>query len=168
MKWIKKIYDVFCGIEGFILVCIILLNIGPYFINMKPYVLTNGSMEPTLHTGSMVYVTTDVEASDIEAGDIIAFQLGDKTNVTHRVVEVNQESECFITKGDANQAVDFEPVPFESLIGITKFSIPYFGYFMGWLNTLQGKIIIVGLFVSQLILNYLLNDTEENNHEQEI
>lgn len=84
---------------------------------MEHYVVLSGSMEPEIHTGAMVYVDKNVTVENIETGDVIAF----KTNtmlVTHRVTEKDDKNKNFITKGDANENVDFAPVPYDMYEGL--------------------------------------------------
>lgn len=59
-------------------------------------------------------------------GDVITYMLGSDTTtvMTHRVVEIREAERMFLTKGDANELVDAEPVSFDRLIGKPVFCIP--------------------------------------------
>ena len=86
--------------------------------------------------------------------------------VTHRVVEKNNKSKTFVTKGDANKTNDFAPVEYSQLVGKTEFSIPYFGYLMNYIHSIKGMVILVAVVFSQILLSYLLKDDEENEKEE--
>lgn len=73
-----------------------------------------GSMAPGMPTGSLM-VSSPLSPDDVEVGMIIEFTSGRDGDrvITHRVVEVNRNTTgdlWFVTKGDANQAVDSDPV----------------------------------------------------------
>ncbi len=160
---LKKINDIVLSIETVVLIAIVLLNVFPWFINMEHYVVLSGSMEPVIHTGAMVYVDKNATVENIKVGDIIAF----KTNtmlVTHRVEKKDDKSKMFITKGDANENVDFAPVPYNMYVGKTVFSIPYFGYIMNYVHSIQGMVILVTVVISQGLLSRLLKDDEEDEN----
>lgn len=118
-------------------------------------------MEPAIQTGSIAYVKKGVDAQDIQVNDIIAFHINEDKFVTHRVIEIDNTQKVFITKGDANENADFSPIPFENLMGETVFHIPYLGYVMQWLSTIQGKLIFVGICLSQYLIYYLFKEEEE-------
>ena len=48
----------------------------------------------------------------------------------------------FITKGDANETADLEPVPANNIVGKTVFSLPYAGYVINFAQTTTGYITI--------------------------
>lgn len=160
-KIVRKFNNAMFLIEIILLLSITLLNYVPFLFQIKPYVVMSGSMEPVIHVGSMAYVNRGIESEDIKVGDIITFNINLGTYVTHRVVEIDSESKYFITKGDANDIND-APVPFDNFVGKTEFSIPYFGYVMDWLANGKNKIILIGVFISQTLLNLLLKEENEN------
>ena len=161
-KILKKINDIVISIETVVLIAVVVLNVFPWFINMEHYVVLSGSMEPEIHTGAMVYVDKNVTVENIETGDVIAF----KTNtvlVTHRVEKKDDKNKVFITKGDANENVDFAPVPYGMYVGKTLFSIPYFGYIMKYVHSLTGVVILITVAISQSLLSRLLKDDPDEN-----
>lgn len=164
---IRKMNDIVTYIVCILAIAIILLNAVPYLLNMNSYVVLSGSMEPNIHTGSMAYVYKNISIEEIETGDIIAFQT-DSALVTHRVVGKDDKNKVFITKGDANENVDFAPVPYDMFLGKTIFSIPYFGYLMSYINSTKGKIIIVTMVLVIFLSHYLLDNNEEDEKENEL
>ena len=109
------------------------------------YVVLSGSMSPAFEAGSLV-VVRPAEAEEIAVGDIITYrEPGEGAKLTtHRVVEVEDENGLqFITKGDANEVVDQEPVPAENLVGKVVFAIPYAGYVADFAQSPQGLVTLV-------------------------
>lgn len=117
------------------------------------YVVKSGSMEPAIQTGSVVYVKS-VPAEDIQEGDVITFadsRTGPPT--THRVIDKRGSGDSlrFITKGDANEEADVEPVYPDQIIGVVMFSIPYLGYAVEFMSTKLGWFLFVVIPVLLLI-----------------
>ena len=46
----------------------------------------------------------------------------------------------FITKGDANQKKDMNPIPYENFIGKVALNLPSLGYIAQIITSLEGKI----------------------------
>ncbi len=102
-----------------------------------------GSMGKSYPVGSLI-IAEKCSADSIKVGDVISFVADEKlTTVTHRVAEVDSEDRVFITKGDANNAVDKNPVPYENLIGRVRFKLSKAGYAVIWAHTKGGKVCIV-------------------------
>ena len=75
--------------------------------------------------------------------------------VTHRVVENDASNRQFITKGDANQQNDMNPVPYGNLIGRVEKHYPVIGGVMAGLTTGMGKIYLLMILAAGVILNFL-------------
>lgn len=75
-------------------------------------VVLSGSMSGALEIDDLVITRA---TGDYELGDIIIFQGGGGMVVTHRIIETDERG--FITKGDANNAADPEPVPRDAVLG---------------------------------------------------
>ena len=106
------------------------LGIFPVF----PSIIVSQSMEPVISKGDLVFVQkTDTEKLDV--GDIIQYQLDD-IQVFHRIisVEYSQGIKYFITKGDANNAEDPNPVMEAQVMGEYLGRIPYIGWPSLWLR----------------------------------
>ena len=74
-------------------------------------VVMSGSMEPNLPVGSFVVIK---EQDDYQPGDIITYNYNNEISVTHRLLEINNET--VIVQGDANPIPDPE-FPREDIIG---------------------------------------------------
>lgn len=123
----------------------------PKLFGIRIYGVLTGSMTPVYSIDGVVYVM-EKDPEDIQTGDAITFMMGTNTQnvMTHRVVEIKDG--FFITKGDANNAADPEPVAFERLIGKVVFFIPGFAKVAELVDSMTGKCVIVMLFASAFIL----------------
>lgn len=137
---------------------VLILTIGvifvPKFFGIEPMIVLSGSMEPTYHVGSLLYVK-DANPDEIKEGDPITFYISDDTLVTHRVVEVDTVNKQYTTKGDANETIDGAPVSFDQVLGTPVFNIPKLGYLGDKLSSLSGKIIYITIIVVVIILMFL-------------
>lgn len=88
----------------------------PKIFGIQPMIVLSGSMEPTYHVGSLLYIK-NADANEIAVGDPITFYLDDNTLVTHRVVEIDKKNQTYTTKGDANEKEDGSPVSFDKVLG---------------------------------------------------
>jgi signal peptidase len=106
----------------------------------RMYVVKSGSMEPKIHTGSVVI---DHKANNYNLKDVITFKVqNSKDTVTHRIYKINADK-SFTVKGDANKTADPDPVQKTNVVGKVLFSIPFLGYFIAFLRTLPGLIIFI-------------------------
>ena len=112
--------------------------------NYKVLVVLSGSMEPAIHTGSVVAVKP---AAEYNIGDVITFGESDKdsTPVTHRISDISLQDgkPVFTTKGDANNDIDGEPVQLADIQGKVLFSIPFLGYVLEFVRTPLGFTMVV-------------------------
>lgn len=127
----------------------LLLSLGaPAALGMRPLVVLSGSMEPALHVGD-VTVTRGIRPADANVGDVVTFenpQTGNPT--THRVRSVRRLGSGryeFMTKGDANNAVERWTLPATGKLGRTVYRVPVAGRAMLWIRTPVGWITFVVL-----------------------
>ena len=122
---------------------------GARIVGVQVYSVLSGAMEPTYHTGSIVYVRR-IDPADIQAGTVITFLLDENTVATHRVVEVVPDADDpsvlrFRTKGDANDAPDSALVHENNVIGTPVWTIPYLGYAAEFLQKPAGRALTVAV-----------------------
>lgn len=130
-------------------------------------IVQSGSMEPAISTGSVVFVA-EHPPDTVSEGDIITFSDDEGYLITHRVHEVHrtETSFRFITKGDANENADPEPVYRSNyvgkvpeidlpLLGTYYLTIPFMGYVVSFSNTGVGWLVLVVAPVMLLIANEL-------------
>ncbi len=150
----KKVWNFVTTIVLVIMILIIGVIYIPKFVGYEPMVVLSGSMEPTYHTGSLLYVK-EVDESDIKVGDAITFYIDDDTLVTHRVVSIDSDNSTYSTKGDANEVADNNAVSYENVLGKPIFNIPQLGYLAQKLSSLSGKIIYGTILIVVLILMFM-------------
>lgn len=156
-KILKRVWAVFKIIITVIIIALVAILFIPRLFGMKPLVVLSGSMEPTYHVGSLIYVE-NIEVEDIKVGDALTYEknMGSGvSNVTHRVVRIDNENEVFYTKGDANGSEDSIPTSFSNIVGKPAFTIPYLGYFAVFMGTQMGKIIGLTVIAILLIIFFL-------------
>jgi signal peptidase len=114
-------------------------------------VVLSGSMEPRIHTGSVV-VSHPSDLGSVNAGDIITFRSPQNGKfTTHRVISVeNSPSLFFRTKGDANASPDPFIVGYQSVVGKVCFNVAYLGYVTLFIKSRLGLILV--LYLPALIL----------------
>ena len=133
-----RIYKV---IQAMLLVMTVSLIMGLGFLivilDINPYVIISGSMEPELPVGSVCLV--DCQQKEPEAGDIISYKAKD-TIITHRVIEKTDGG--YITKGDSNSVADPGIVKPKQIFGTVICRIPKVGYAVMFMRTLKGIVLI--------------------------
>ncbi|GIN71387.1 S26 family signal peptidase [Bacillus sp. J14TS2] len=110
----------------------------------------SGSMEPEMPVGSIILVQLTDENSTFTNGDVITFRTDENILITHRILEIENGGQRFITKGDNNNGPDVEPVMNQNIVGkYSGVAVPYVGYIFHYLNTKQGAFLLLflpGLF----------------------
>ena len=97
-------------------------------LGFTPTIIGSGSMQPALNPGDITIIIS-TPPSTIEVGDIIQYRTADAP-ITHRVTDTYTSggSRWFITKGDANNAPDPDPVGQDQVMGKVVFTIPQLGW----------------------------------------
>lgn len=174
MKTVKKIWEGITTILVALVVILAVLLVGVRFFGLQVFTVLSGSMEPTYHTGALIYVK-EVDYKEIEPGQVITFMLDEKTIATHRVVEVVPDNEDptvlrYKTKGDANEAEDGSLVHYKNVLGTPVFTIPYLGYLANFIQHPPGMYIAISAGAILLILVFLpdilFDDEEEKNGKE--
>lgn len=110
-------------------VCLVMVWFGVGFLGVRPTVVGGASMEPAMELGDIA-VVREVRSETIEVDDVVSYRRLDGVGVLHRVVGVQNvgDSRVFITKGDANDTPDMEPVRPSQIKGKVVFVIPKLGW----------------------------------------
>ena len=158
-KGFIKAYNIVTNILIFGVVLLAAVLVLPRFMGFKVFSVLSGSMEPTYHTGSLIYVK-EVDYRDLKQGDVITFMLSDDLVATHRIVEIvpdeeNEEVIRFRTKGDANDMEDGKLVHYKNVIGKPEFTIPYLGYVAMYIQTPPGSYVALAAGAFILMLAFL-------------
>lgn len=168
MKTVRKIWDVVTSVLVAAVVVLAVLLVGARLVGFQVFTVLSGSMEPTYHTGALIYVK-EVDYKEIEPGQVITFMLDEDTVATHRVVEVVPDEEDstvlrYRTKGDANDSEDGSLVHYKNILGTPVFTIPYLGYLANYIQNPPGMYIAISVgavFLLLVFLPDLLFDDEE-------
>jgi len=156
---LKKIWNTISNVLVALVVILALLLVGARIVGLQVFTVLSGSMEPTYHTGSLIYVKK-VDPYTIKEGQPITFMLDENTVATHRVVGVVPDEEDptvirFRTKGDANEAEDGSLVHYKNVIGTPIFSIPYLGYVANYIQHPPGMYIAISVGAVLLLLVFI-------------
>ncbi|MBQ3021264.1 MAG: signal peptidase I [Bacilli bacterium] len=114
------------------------------------YTIISPSMEPNVKVYDVVVDLNVFNEDHIKVGDIITFisqsNISKGLTVTHRVVQIIENEDgtkSFITKGDNNTKTDQAPVNINDIIGKVLFKIPQLGRVQFLLAEKFGWIIII-------------------------
>lgn len=104
----------------------------------QPIAVLSGSMSPTFNRGDAVIIEklNTREKNELKKGDIIQFVSGTKY-VVHRINDITNDeygNKLFITKGDHNNAIDYDKVHLENVKGKVAAIVPFIGYPSVWLS----------------------------------
>ena len=171
-KTVFKIWNVISSILLGILLLLAILLAGVRLFGLRPLTVLSGSMEPTYHVGSLIYVKS-VDYTELEPGDVITFMLDEDTLATHRIVEVVPDAEDptvlrFRTKGDANDVEDGGLVHYKNVVGTPVFSIPMLGYLASYIQNPPGMYIAISVGAILLLLIFIpdLFSDDEGDHKK--
>ncbi len=156
---IKKAWSIVSSVLVALVVILALLLVGARLVGLQVFTVLSGSMEPTYHTGSLIYVKK-VDPYTITEGTPITFMLDENTIATHRVVGIVPDEDDptvirFRTKGDANEAEDGSLVHYKNVIGTPIFSIPYLGYAADYIQHPPGMYIAISAGALLLLLMFI-------------
>ena len=116
-------------------------------LDVKTMVVTGGSMAPAIKVGDAVVMKPGAVGS-IQVGDVITYSpYSEHRSVTHRVVAIKEIEgrTYFQTQGDSNLTPDPDLAPAESVYGKIVFTLPKFGYLLGFAATRLGVLLLFGL-----------------------
>jgi len=156
---IKKIWNWFTTVLVVVVVVLAVLLVGARLVGFQVFSVLSGSMEPTYHVGSLIYVRT-VDIAELQSGDVITFMLDETTVATHRIVDVVQDETDpsvirFRTKGDANEAEDGSLVHYKNVIGTPVFTVPKLGYLASYIQNPPGTYAAISAGAILLLLVFL-------------
>ena len=164
----KKIWDSITTLLVLLTLAFAISLMGCRLFGYQVYNVISGSMAPSYQVGDLLYVKP-VAPEEVSVGDPITFVMNENLVVaTHRVVDIDEESQFFITKGDANKDVDAAPVHFNNLIGVPQFRLPFLGYISNFVQHPPGSYLTIGFCIVLLAAVFLpdLLFKEDNEEEQ--
>ena len=158
-KTAKKIWNMITSIIVALAVLLAIALVGVRLIGFQVFTVLSGSMEPTYHVGSLIYVKK-ADYKELQSGDVITFMLDEDTIATHRIVEVVPDETDpsvlrFRTKGDANEAEDGSLVHYKNVVGTPVFTIPKLGYLANYIQNPPGMYVAISVGAVLLLLVFL-------------
>jgi signal peptidase len=165
-KAILKACNTMTTILVAIVVLLAILLVGPRAVGMQVFVVLSGSMEPTYHTGSIIYVK-DVDPMTLQEGDPVTFRAAEDTIVTHRIIEVipdeeNPNNRYFRTKGDANEVEDGGVTACDYIVGKPVFTVPQLGYLAAYIQEPPGIYVAISAAAGMMLLVLLIDSFTED------
>lgn len=155
MTTLKKIWNIVSTVLVVLMVLCAVFLMGSRLMGFRCFNIISPSMEPEYGVGDLIYVK-EVDPATIKEGDVITFLLNEDLVVgTHRVVRVDAENQRLYTKGDANEIEDQDPVHFNNVIGVPKFSIPKLGYVSDFVQNPPGMYITIGVGIFLILLVFV-------------
>lgn len=178
-KSFKKVLKCLGTAFNVILIAIVLVNvytIAARIITKKQVIPVFGLSTALVETGSMEGDNEDsisgfslifmVKAREYKIGDVITFDSGGSVPTTHRIVGVDEDG--FITKGDFNTTQDAEKVREEQIIGKVFLEIPGVGYFVHWMKTPLGSMLLVVVCLLIIGVPIFFKSSDENGDESSV
>ncbi len=152
-----RLVPVLCNILGIL----ILLSVIAFYLPVtvarikgeEIYNVVSGSMEPEIAVGSVIYVEP-VPPESVEEGEVVAFRSGGSV-IAHRVVKNRIGEGELITKGDANEENDMNPVKYSELVGRVSWHCPVVGGLLEVCTSPVGKVYIICFAACGAMLNML-------------
>lgn len=170
MRWVSNLVTIVLGllliVTMYAAVSSRLSNGTPTIFGQQWYEVLSGSMEPRIHTGSVIFDKPIANGSNLKVGDVITFKApnqeygANELIITHRIHKiVHQNGQLmFQTKGDANNAPDPSLVPSSSVIAqYDNFTIPYLGYYLNFTKTKLGVALLLILPGALLIISTMVS-----------
>ncbi len=119
---------------------------------VNTYIVKSSSMEPDIKTGSLILVekfNSNEIFSKIHVGDDITYKVGNDTVITHRIMEINEDSDQIITKGIKNNNTG-ETINSSMVVGKVFLVIPFVGYIFNYYVIL---LLILGIIFVYIGVN---------------
>ncbi len=148
----------FIGTFLFIFLFLIASPLLPFNKLPQLFIVTSGSMEPLVKSGSLALVKK-VSPSSLKVGDIIAFTspYNSKETILHRIYAFKSNSPLLIsTKGDDNSDLDQWDITESAIKGQYIFSLPYLGKFIAFIQKPFGYFIFICFPAIFLVFSELL------------
>lgn len=151
---------------GAVLAILVLARGLPAVTGGSTLVVGGPSMEPTIPLGSVV-LAVPVDPAELRVGDIVSVRMGPANAMfTHRIVRavVLPAGLHFETRGDANEDPDPSLVPASRVIGRMAFTLPFAGYGVSALGSIQGAMLVLSLSLALLAGAWLLESAESDQY----
>lgn len=133
----------------------LLINFLPHYFGVDNYVVVTNSMEPTINVGSAVWVNRNFDIAELEVDDIIAFYQDINEDsideiIIHYVANISIDGSDNYSIQTKREGVvgstywDDWTLTSEDVVGVYTFHISYIGKFFLFINSVFGKVVIIG------------------------
>ncbi|MEW6188574.1 MAG: signal peptidase I [Actinomycetota bacterium] len=124
-------------------VCVAMLWFSLGLFGFHPTLVAGRSMSPAMKLGDIA-VVTKVPVESIKVRDVIHYRR-EYGSVIHRVTEIWQKGNdrLFVTKGDANDSPDTDPVHPDQIMGKVTFVVPKLGWVSIGVRNFIGTVVRV-------------------------
>lgn len=133
---------------------LLFISAVPIFGDVQLKIVTSGSMEPAINTGSVVVIK---KAESYKENDVITFSslINRSEPTTHRIIseQIQNGELVYQTKGDANPDPDTNYTFKSSVIGKVLFSIPFLGYVLAFAREPLGFVLMIILPALAIIID---------------
>ncbi len=161
----RRILDILLiALVGLVLATLLIARVIPAVTGGATFVVGGGSMEPAIPVGAVI-VALPVAAEELAVGDVVSLRVGEQQAIfTHRITRlVDREGSPWLeTMGDANEGPDPSLVPATSVIGRVAVTVPWAGYVVTILGSIQGIVLLVSLGVLVLAGAWFLETLEDD------
>lgn len=170
-KTFKKIWNIFTNTLVILALALVMALVGVRLFGLQVFTVLSGSMEPTYHTGSLIYVKK-VDPFALQAGDVITYLMDADTVATHRVMGIVPDEDDpgvirFRTKGDANDVEDATLVHYANVVGTPVFTIPKLGFLVNYVQNPPGRYVAISVAALLLCLVFLPDIFEEDSNKEQ-
>jgi signal peptidase len=130
-------------------VALLLAGVLPGLLGNESFTVYSGSMEPTIHVGSLA-VVQPAPLSALKPGDVVTYRSSARPElaVTHRLVSVSPGPQGLVqlrTRGDAVEIDDVVLVSQTSVLGKVLYSVPLAGYLVDYTHQPLGQVLFLVL-----------------------
>lgn len=149
---------------GLVLATLLVARVIPALSGGTTFVVGGGSMVPSIPVGAAI-VASPVDAQDLAVGDIVSLQVGEQRAIfTHRITRIVERPDglWLATKGDANEDPDPSLVPASAVIGRVSVIVPWAGFLVTLMSSMQGVTFLVSLGIFVLAGAWLLETLEDD------
>ena len=146
---------------------VVLARVAPAVTGGTTFVVGGGSMEPTIPVGAAV-MPVPVDPGDLRVGHVVSVRAGTQQAVfTHRIVRLVERDDglWLATRGDANAEPDPSIVPASSVIGRVHWMLPYAGYLVALLSSINGVVFLVSIAGFLLAGAWILETLEDDQRD---
>ncbi len=151
-KFLKFIVNI-CLLAAILTAVAILV---PPLIGITTTIVDTPSMNTNLPLGSVTY-STEVDVSDIKAGDEILKETGNSSTYAYIVHEADPDAGVFKVVSAMDRNGSEEEIYLRNKVPKVAVMVPLIGYVLIAMHTLEGRII-VGLVVALLIILFILSE----------